>query len=124
MGPLGVYLLLANAVWDLLSCFTICLRETSPSCASFANVHLALWTDEADRTSHAAAILFAYLLIHWSYLRALSALVEWKEIAVWTYVVEAVLLVSQAVMGRMQTRLVAGGTALCAVMMLVLLSGI
>ena len=124
MGPLGVYFLIANSVWDLLSCFTICLRDTSPSCASFANLHLALWTDEEDRTGHAAGVLFAFLLIHWSYLRALSALVEWRDVAVWTYLVEAALFVSQAAVGRMQTRLAAGATALCAVMVLVLLSEI
>lgn len=124
MGPLSVYILIANTVWDLVSALSICMRDAGPKCMAVANVHLALWVEESDRTNPAAAMLFVFLLIHWSYFRALSALIDWKELALWTYVMEATLFLSQWVAGRMHPRLAAGATAMCALAMIAIVSDI
>ena len=114
MGPLCAFMLIANAGWDLLSALTIWLRETSPRCAAVASLHTAMWKEEADRTNPAAGVLFAFLLLHWAYFRAMAVLVEWNEAAIWTYLMESALFASQAVAGTMHLRLAAGATALCA----------
>ena len=122
MGPGSYFLLIANSLWDLASTLSIFMRDTVPACSSVADAHLAMWTDEADRESRAAGVLFAFLLAHWAYLRALAALGEWVEIAVWTYVAEAALFVSLAGIGRMHARPALGSAALCAAAVVVLLN--
>lgn len=110
-------LLIANAIWDIVSAMAVWACAVCERPNFIADAHVSLWVDEEDQSNFAANALFAFVLVHWSCLRVAAVTMEWPEIAVWTYGMEALLVLSMVLMGRMHA--VAG----CAVALLCALCG-
>ena len=69
MHAIVVFLLYANAVWDLLSAAAIALN-----CNAIARWHTDLWTDEENRTNPAARTLMGWLLVALGLARLAAAI--------------------------------------------------
>jgi hypothetical protein len=105
---LSTILLLANALWDLLSAAAILIRtHLLPNhCLYLADAHLALWADEADRQNLAASATMAFLLLQWAIVRLRGAAAGPVSDAACvdaaaSYVVEAAMVAFEVAAGRM-----------------------
>ena len=84
-------ILAVNAVWDFC-CFFSIMTNTPP----LSTVHTQLWKDASDRSNQAASHLMAYLVLSWGCLRLFAAVKCRLEIALLSYLFEAVVFACEA----------------------------
>jgi hypothetical protein len=103
---ISTVILLLNSLWDIVSAIAIFFHLSMQRCTWLANAHIGLWTTEADRSNHAAAVVMAALLLQWAFIRLHGALSGPMSDAACsdasaTYVIEAGLVAIEVVIGNM-----------------------
>ena len=106
MPTISTIILFANSAWDLISSISILQNLTTHRCLWLADAHLALWTDDANRTNHAASAVMAALLVQWALVRLRGALAGPLSDAAcvdasFTYALEAVMVAAEVAVGNM-----------------------
>lgn len=102
---LASYVLLINAIWDLITGLGILIYVGTGALKFLADLHLGLWKSEEDRNSDAASVLFACLILQWSWMRMITAVDpfdHWQD-AVFSYWLEGALIGFATFAGKMHT---------------------
>jgi hypothetical protein len=99
---LATYLLILNAIWDLVTGLGILVFIYTGHLKQIADTHLGLWILDEDRENKVVSILIAAIIIQWAAVRSFAAAdpsSRWPD-ATFTYWIEGVMIAVAATMGR------------------------
>ena len=84
------FILLANAIFDLLCSFSI-LANLGP----LSTIHTSLWLESFDSTNGAATHLMAFLIFAWGTMRFWGAFGICRSAAFFSYLLEGIVFGSE-----------------------------
>ena len=101
-STLATYLLILNALWDLVTGVSIIVFVCTGYFKQIADTHLGLWILEEDKDNKVISILIAAIIIQWASVRSFAATDpsnRWQD-ATFTYWIEGIMIGVAATMGR------------------------